>query len=512
MTDLVVRTVRIRHTPPGPSRVAAEAVLRSMAPTAEDHGVLIVRRLWLDGFRGDMARYRLAEARRRAARPVVGPSGLQWSEREGEAVWFADEAEALACLTADLIAGSAASRWYWRFRLPSGPFGGSRLAQVWLRDARWLPAALQLLESCTPGASARAVAALTAPEAALVLAALLPNAGAAAPLRATAPRRNQRHGDQVAQLEHEPLPPARTVGRWSRLLPPGAISLPPGQRELLAVATVLAVEPAAPIGDLRTWARTVDILAAPLIVAGHEGPLAKDHASAANVSAPDNRPAAAGSDQPMTILDANKSAGSGWDSVQSSTPPDFPGVESMPSIARTQEIDPPEASDRPLPFDHSDPKAYDLLDRWTGAVWSGHATAFYLLNLLLRIDDEPSWVDLARFGRRVLRGQPRARRRARDPLWHLLRNLAGADQLLAGLAPSWWQVALAYLSDHSLTASMFAQPGRIAVSRTHVDVILDLEQIDLAVRSSGLDQNPGWVRSLGRIVSFHFDDAQRSRR
>lgn len=80
----------------------------------------------------------------------------------------------------------------------------------------------------------------------------------------------------------------------------------------------------------------------------------------------------------------------------------------------------------------------------------------------------------------------------------------------ATAVPTWWPPALGYLSEHRLGPEVFAQPGRIAVTRTHVDVVLDLEQTDLAVRISGLDQNPGWVRSLGRIVSFHFEDVPRS--
>ena len=72
MTDLAVQTVRIHGSVPGPSpRAAAAALLQAIAPTGSDHSVLIVRRLRLDGFRGDQARGRLAELRRRAARPAL---------------------------------------------------------------------------------------------------------------------------------------------------------------------------------------------------------------------------------------------------------------------------------------------------------------------------------------------------------------------------------------------------------------------------------------------------------
>ena len=44
------------------------------------------------------------------------------------------------------------------------------------------------------------------------------------------------------------------------------------------------------------------------------------------------------------------------------------------------------------------------------------------------------------------------------------------------------------------------------MSRTHVDVLLVLDQADVRVRAIGLDQDPGWVPALGRIVLFHFED------
>lgn len=62
-----------------------------------------------------------------------------------------------------------------------------------------------------------------------------------------------------------------------------------------------------------------------------------------------------------------------------------------------------------------------------------------------------------------------------------------------------------FLTEHRLAPDIFVQPGTIVVSRTHVDVILGLEQIDLAARSAGLDQDPGWVPDLGRVVLFHFE-------
>jgi hypothetical protein len=56
----------------------------------------------------------------------------------------------------------------------------------------------------------------------------------------------------------------------------------------------------------------------------------------------------------------------------------------------------------------------------------------------------------------------------------------------------------------ALTHKVAARPGTILVTRTHIDVTLDLADVDLDVRRAALDVNPGWVPFLGRIISFHY--------
>jgi hypothetical protein len=55
-------------------------------------------------------------------------------------------------------------------------------------------------------------------------------------------------------------------------------------------------------------------------------------------------------------------------------------------------------------------------------------------------------------------------------------------------------------------AAMLIEPGRIALSRTHLDLTLSLAQIRLPVRLAGLDVDPGWQPDAGRIVLFHFGE------
>lgn len=49
-----------------------------------------------------------------------------------------------------------------------------------------------------------------------------------------------------------------------------------------------------------------------------------------------------------------------------------------------------------------------------------------------------------------------------------------------------------------------ARRGSIACSRTHMDMWLPIQAIDLRIRRNGLDINPGWVSWLGRVVTFHY--------
>ena len=52
--------------------------------------------------------------------------------------------------------------------------------------------------------------------------------------------------------------------------------------------------------------------------------------------------------------------------------------------------------------------------------------------------------------------------------------------------------------------TVLLRTGRIWVTPTHVDLVMDLAQATGAVRLAGLDADPGWVPELGRVVKFHF--------
>ena len=49
------------------------------------------------------------------------------------------------------------------------------------------------------------------------------------------------------------------------------------------------------------------------------------------------------------------------------------------------------------------------------------------------------------------------------------------------------------------------RPGWLQLSRTHADLVFDLDAVDLRVRRAGLDLDPGWVPWLRRVVGFHYE-------
>ena len=97
-----------------------------------------------------------------------------------------------------------------------------------------------------------------------------------------------------------------------------------------------------------------------------------------------------------------------------------------------------------------------------------------------------------------------------------LRHGAGPPRPVAPAGERW----LAHLSGYvrarlrrALGPARPAGPGRllcrhtarVVVTSTHLDVILRLAELPIAIRLAGLDRNPGWVPAAGRYITFHFE-------
>lgn len=144
-------------------------------------------------------------------------------------------------------------------------------------------------------------------------------------------------------------------------------------------------------------------------------------------------------------------------------------------------------------------------------VRTGFGGVFFLVNALRRLDPERRlaaldartyWPVVLALSR--LLGLP-----PDDPLDAVL------DALDPASVPKSLSAAL-----HEDLAAVYAQgpwplpiavPARVRLTRTHVDVHLEVDAPDMAVRLAGLDLDPGWVPWLGRVIAFHYDRLPQNR-
>jgi hypothetical protein len=134
----------------------------------------------------------------------------------------------------------------------------------------------------------------------------------------------------------------------------------------------------------------------------------------------------------------------------------------------------------------------------------------FLINALRRLDIEPllaaagpdapsGWRMLHDLG--VAFGMP--------PDEPMARFLAEADLDTttppALLAETMAAIEALYRQPGGLWPLPLEQRARLWATETHLDLDLETTAIDLALRLSGLDLDPGWVPWLGRVVRFHYD-------
>jgi len=55
-------------------------------------------------------------------------------------------------------------------------------------------------------------------------------------------------------------------------------------------------------------------------------------------------------------------------------------------------------------------------------------------------------------------------------------------------------------------ADLLRAEGVLYFTRTHVDMVMPMNQINICARLAGLDADPGWVPEMGRVIRFHFAD------
>ena len=77
--------------------------------------------------------------------------------------------------------------------------------------------------------------------------------------------------------------------------------------------------------------------------------------------------------------------------------------------------------------------------------------------------------------------------------------------MLECLADSWLRVTACWLNQNQMRMRQLVhRRGLAAVTETHLDICLPLEESDLNIRRLALDLDPGWVSWLGRVIQYHY--------
>jgi hypothetical protein len=510
----------------------------------------------------EAARDRLAALYRQAVRPVQGVV-----PGRGAAVYFSDEAELLACLVLGLSRGQLGDDWWWQLilrRLPGRQ--AASLSHLLASQPRLLPAVFYHLASW--GQSTAVIQKITPEQARTLLTNLAQAHALPAPRfwqQATAVSEHKPNRDDLIdahQLLPRPglaLPPATTTPPWNDWLPAAQLPshLGPERRCLLAIALSLHRRPTA-VYSQTFWQEMGHWWRAEKLATNGQRAVPKQFTAEPNVLAPEPvvtsakqvESTAVSAPQTTTLPQAQPTPPPETNkrrlaTASSASPNIGPPTRSQESVAESLSPRQPAADQAPTEW-----PATGILTRIGGL--------FYLINIMQRLDIpgcyEADWGLAAQVGgwgalellARGLLGPDQAHLAA-DPVWAALAaidsraegelpgerySVSGeqhpvsgeqlvASPLLAGLNPAlggWLTVALPPVRAYLQQVLQLSNPaeigprlllvnGRLYVSATHIDLVMGLEAIALPVRLAGLDINPGWVPTLGRVIQFHFQEA-----
>ena len=481
---ITIGTVRLRG--PGARAAGLPAQARRelagapwpLAPRAQ----VFIRRLRVRGRPGELGR--LAAAR--LAETLAGADGP-------EVVRFADRAALAAALSLDLLAGTAARRWWWASHqdlvaLPPGV----ALAQLWSRHAEDLVAVCAAL--ARQARLEAAFAALGAPGCWAVAAALAQRLATPLPLQVAAARPPSAPAERL---------PAAIDRRWRPLL--GAAGVPAPACWLAGVLALLEAQP--------------------LRLAGAAGPAAV----AALIAAAAPAVRLGRSFVPAAPATADAGAGPG-EAVPAASAPAAPGPDpgrraagdgplrpaGLPAAVRTAPATAHPGQEPAAPSPRTPAGGADAVRCDAEIIASGYVGAVVLINLL-RV---PALAQVA---------AERGLLARRGSAWRLLAALAAALGLPADDALALWlertaaaleepplaedaarafiAAAAALLGPRLWAPELIAVAGTLVATPTHLDAHLPLAAVRVALRLAGLDVDPGWVPWLGRVVAIHYHAA-----
>lgn len=451
-----------------------------------------------------------------ARRPAAGGG-------DADVVWFADEAELLACIARDALAGVLRARWWWRALGPG-------LAQSPPGVARWLQAPRQVpraIERLGPARATAWLASWSAPEQAGLLAALaqaFPVGAAVASWVLEEPVHTQAA-----------VPPApRTVPAHAPAAGLPATDLASGSSPAERLQHLCA-ELAADAGAARAPESAARMAASLAARATRAAQPARGFAKVAAAAIPEmaarGRPGEPAAARRNARAMASLRAASRPDGVTAPAVA-MPAAGGLPARAATVQANlrgPAPRSRARLPVQTVAPAAIDTSAALTDpppcpSFATRHGGLFFVLNAALQMRlygdfTMPSHQGLActpwqflwlagrawcgpSFGRDPLAGWLARRQRVRAtaaqraaliPLWPSLHaRLALALDDGTGLPP------------RRRIATMLNLPGRLRDGGERLDLDFPLDALPLPVRLAGLDRDPGWIPAAGCDFRFHF--------
>jgi hypothetical protein len=516
-----VGRVRIRASADETARHAAillaDALSTASLPGADSQRLVVIRRLALGRIPARASAASIALLIERAARDAASEavSADATSVDSAPAVAFRDRAQALAMLARALASGGPRDHWFWP-RIVRGWTPHSTRAEQWIR----------LLD-----------AAHEAPEATLLAMAIVEEA-----------MRGRAEDDLLASL------PRGVGARWLRLEGWADIAPSPATRLVrlpTRVADVARRQEHSPrVGDDRlVWLATIlTCLERPTAVADPHLPsrvaatlLSAGRSTAAPLpSRRTTEPAPEVGDAPR--IEQPDPAITAAEPSRSGSRDERADVAGLDSEARPDRVpvtlarmDTAQAIGDRVDIDHATAVPWHAPDGFL----TDFAGLYFVVPILQRLDiagflaAHPALAD-DDFPARLLRviarctGLPET-----DPLAHAFdADLDANDPARAGIAWRWPsavqreltapvpRLALSSPSIVWLTAvrrwcrrrariglvTLVRRPGRMHVSRTHVETTFALSQLDIRVRRAALDVDPGWVPWLHRVVQFRYGD------
>ena len=455
------------------------------------------------------------------------------------AVWFADEAELLACMARDALAGPLSAHWWWPTLL-RGDADRAAAMQHWVASARSVPRAAQCLSAM--GLGAAWFEHWDAPARGALLAAL---------------------------ARHHPVSAA--VQRFVELGPieadamPGGVAASAGLHQGFRPGLVQQADAAASVPVIQSAAQRLHRLCLNLV---RDPVCAVDERYVEREAQRESAPAAAegnrssdqvSSRQPrIAAIAAIETSRSGLTTVRSAAAvevaerpvtgfrgPDAPmpaqadgsrepdetkAVGAQPDgtsrhgLAHESPVTAPRANEPAVavPRVAAAQAALDILTR----IDTRHGGLFFVLNAALQMGlygdfTQPLHPGLAISPWRFLNEVGRAfggRRFARDPLAAWLKSTQGAEaeadpaacdaealrRVLPGLRAR-LVLALGMRDARRLAGVLLRLPARVQAGPERIDVHFELQQLPLPVRLAGLDRDPGWIPAAGRDLRFQFE-------